>query len=32
MNHKLHALRRLREYLTVEKAKLLGNTVNSKFN
>ena len=32
-NYKLHALRRIRKYLAVEKAKLLGNVfTNSQFN
>ena len=32
-NYKLHALRRMRKYLAVEKAKLLGNAfINSQFN
>ena len=32
-NYKLHALRRLRKYLALEKAKLLGNTlINNQFN
>ena len=31
--HKLHALRRIRKYLTLDKAKLLGNAfINSQFN
>ena len=32
-SHKLHALRRIREYITTDKAKLLYNTLtNSQFN
>ena len=32
-SHKLHSLRRIRKYLTVEKAKLLANAfINSQFN
>ena len=31
--HKLHALRRIRKFLTIEKAKILGNAfIDSQFN
>ena len=32
-NHKLHSLRRIRKFLTIEKAKILGNVfIDSQFN